>query len=127
METLVADPPPPLAPVAVASPVCVALAPPPAVAFPPVVVALLMTAPPAVALVPAVSVFVTLVVSALLVSLVPVALTTDKVWFCAPTSVPTSVALAAGPAVAFPAVAFAAIGGPLTMSLPFGGTIVPAG
>src|SRR5215212_6653258 len=114
METPVVLPPP------VAPAVSVAL-------VPAVSVALLSVAPVSVALVPAVSVSVTLVVTALLVSLVPVALTTDKVWFWAPTSVAASVALVAGPAVTFPAVAFAAIGGPLTISLPFGGTIVPAG
>src|SRR5687768_14135408 len=103
METPVVVPPP-VAPVPAA---------PPAAS-----VALVAAAPASVALVPAVSVSVTLVVTALLVSLAPVALTTDKVWFWAPTSVAASVALVAGPAVAFPAVAFAAIGGPLTMGLP---------
>src|SRR5215218_7289233 len=123
METLVAAPPPPVAPVGVArlsAPVvALTVSPESAVRLDSAsVVALVLVAPPSAAVPPASSVVVTLV---------PVALTTDKVWFWAPGSVATSVALAAGPAVAFPAVAFAAIGGPLTMSLPFGGTIVPAG
>src|SRR5215207_1070663 len=104
METLVAAPPPPVAPVGVArlsAPVvALTVSPESAVRLDSVPVVALVLVAPVSGVPPASSVVVTLVVSIALVSLVP---------------------------VAFPADAFAAIGGPLTMSLPFGGTIVPAG